>query len=147
MQVTTYAKRRRNSFASYWLSDNRGTGETSIRAVASQSSLNIGSSRAVTLIFAVTISISGLRLNVLADSRIQRIRGGEGPKQVTFDSLSVSFKNYFGTRQAEQIDIKSNGDCVYHIDELPAQGTNPKRTEADVENRSPKNAGIGATAR
>ena len=47
----------------------------------------------------------------------------------------MSFKNYFGTRQAEQIDIKSNGDCVYHIDELPAQGTNPKRTEARLTSK------------
>ena len=68
-------------------------------------------------------------------SGIQRIRGENGPRNVTFDSLSVTFKNSFGTRQVEQIEIKANGDCLYHIAELPARGTIAKQPEARLTSK------------
>ncbi|MFN0130745.1 MAG: M56 family metallopeptidase [Verrucomicrobiales bacterium] len=68
-------------------------------------------------------------------SGIQRIRGENGPQKVTFDSLSVTFKNTHRTQQAEQIDIQANGNCVYYIAELPARGDIAKQPEARLTSK------------
>jgi beta-lactamase regulating signal transducer with metallopeptidase domain/WD40 repeat protein/HEAT repeat protein len=64
-------------------------------------------------------------------SGIQRIRGEERADKVSFESVSVKYKAApLGRRQPEQIEIKANGSCVYHIDEQPARGKIEKRPEA-----------------
>lgn len=63
---------------------------------------------------------------------IQPIPRAEWPKQVSFESLTVSFKYSFSGRPPEQITIKRNGDCFYQVDELPARGTIAKRPGARI---------------
>lgn len=57
---------------------------------------------------------------------IQRVRGDATQTKVTFDRFVVEFRENLRTRppQTERLEIKSNGDCLYHIDALPPRETN-----------------------